>query len=68
MWGQIKHKTDINKVDSEGLRENQVYCDLIDTINLIKSLGGIVTIHAGEKSGSVENITHSLPSWHSSKN
>lgn len=61
VWGQIKHKTDINRVESEGLRENQVYCDLIETINLIKSLGGIVTIHAGEKSGSVENITHSLP-------
>ncbi|EJL6700985.1 PHP domain-containing protein [Vibrio cholerae] len=61
IWGQIKHKTDINKVDSEGLRENQVYCDLKDTINLVKELGGIVTIHAGEKSGTVENITHSLP-------
>ncbi len=61
IWGQIKHRTDINKVDSEGLRENQVYCDLKDTIELVKELGGIVTIHAGEKSGSVENITHSLP-------
>lgn len=61
VWGQIKHKTDINKVDSEGLKENQIYCDLIETINLIKSLDGIVTIHAGGKSGSVENITHSLP-------
>lgn len=61
IWGQIKHKTDINKVDSEGLRENQVYCNLKDTIELVKELGGIVTIHAGEKSGSVENITHSLP-------
>ncbi len=61
IWGQIKHRTDINKVDSEGLRENQVYCDLKDTIELVKALGGIVTIHAGEKSGSVENITHSLP-------
>ena len=61
IWGQIKHKTDINKVDSEGLRENQVYCDLKDTIELVKKLGGIVTIHAGDKSGTVENITHSLP-------
>ena len=61
IWGQIKHRTDINKVDSEGLRENQVYCDLKDTIELVKELGGIVTIHAGEKSGTVENITHSLP-------
>lgn len=61
IWGQIKHRTNINKVDSEGLRENQVYCDLKDTIELVKELGGIVTIHAGEKSGTVENITHSLP-------
>lgn len=61
IWGQIKHRTDINKVDSEGLKENEIYCDLKDTIELVKELGGIVTIHAGEKSGSVENITHSLP-------
>ena len=61
VWGQIKHKTEINRIDSEGLRENQVYCDLADTIKLVKELGGIVTIHAGDKHGSVENITHSLP-------
>ena len=61
IWGQIKHRTDINKIESESLRENQVYCDLKETIVLIKELGGIVTIHAGDKHGSVENITHSLP-------
>lgn len=61
IWGQIKHKTDINKIDAENLKENQVYCDLADTIILVKSLGGVVTIHAGDKHGSVENITHSLP-------
>lgn len=61
VWGQIKHKTDIHKIELEGLRENQVYCDLNSTIDLVKKLGGIVTIHAGEKHGSVENITHSLP-------
>lgn len=61
IWGQIKHKTDIHKVESEGLKENEIYCDLIDTIELVKDLGGIVTIHAGEKSGTLENITHSLP-------
>ncbi|MFI8035367.1 PHP domain-containing protein, partial [Acinetobacter sp. ABJ_C3_5] len=61
VWGQIKHKTDIHKIKLDGLRENQVYCDLNSTIDLIKNLGGIVTIHAGEKHGSVENITHSLP-------
>lgn len=61
IWGQIKHKTNINKIQLNSLRENEVYCDLKETIDLIKELGGIVTIHAGEKHGSVENITHSLP-------
>ncbi|AVI34161.1 hypothetical protein AW863_RS09960 [Acinetobacter baumannii] len=61
IWGQIKHRTDINKIELNGIRENQVYCDLLETINLVKELGGLVTIHAGDKHGSVENITHSLP-------
>ena len=43
VWGQIKHKTDIHKIELEGLRENQVYCDLNSTIDLIKNLGGIVS-------------------------
>lgn len=61
IWGQLQYKTDLHKINSEGLKHNEVYCDLIDTMKLVKSLGGITTIHAGEKSGSVENITHSLP-------
>ena len=61
IWGQIKHRTDINKIELNGIRENRVYCDLLETINLVKELGGLVTIHAGDKHGSVENITHSLP-------
>ncbi|MBS1594008.1 MAG: hypothetical protein JST90_06765 [Bacteroidetes bacterium] len=60
IWGQIKHKTNIHKIDSEGLDPNQVYCDLIDTIKIVKELNGIVTIHAGKKSNSIENITNSL--------
>ncbi|MDI6620361.1 MULTISPECIES: TrlF family AAA-like ATPase [Acinetobacter] len=61
VWGQIKHRTPINKIDSESKRVNEVYCNLDDTIKLVKELGGIVTIHAGEKHSSVENITNSLP-------
>ncbi|MEZ9660213.1 MULTISPECIES: TrlF family AAA-like ATPase [unclassified Vibrio] len=61
VWGQLQYKTDLHKIKSEQLKHNEVYCDLIDTMRLVKSLGGITTIHAGDKSGSVENITHSLP-------
>ena len=61
IWGQIENKTNICKIKGENKKLNEVYCDLEDTINLIKSLGGITTIHAGEKTNSIENITHSLP-------
>lgn len=60
IWGQIKHRTLINKIDSENKRVNDIYCDLEDTIKLVKELGGIATIHAGQKHGSLENITNSL--------
>ncbi|KAF1073271.1 PHP domain-containing protein [Halodesulfovibrio sp. MK-HDV] len=62
IWGQIKNKTAIaNTYGSNPKKRNEVYCDIDDTIKLIKSLGGITTIHAGQKSNSVENITNALP-------
>lgn len=61
VWGQIENRTNIAKVKGEGKEPNQVYCDLEDTIKLVKELGGITTIHAGDKTNSIENITHSLP-------
>ena len=60
IWGQLKHKTNISKIESEGQNPNQVYCDLIDTINLVHELGGVVSIYSGGKHGSIEQITHSL--------
>src|SRR5690554_1633636 len=61
IWGQIENKTNISKIKGEGAKINEVYCNLETTIELIKNLGGLTSIHAGEKSNSVENITHSLP-------
>jgi len=62
IWAQIENRTAISKVRGEGKQLYEVYCDLEDTIKLIKDdLNGIVTIHAGKKSNSLENITNSLP-------
>lgn len=61
IWGQIQNNTNIKKVLGENKKVDEVYCHLEDTIHLIKNLGGIVTIHAGTKSNTIENITHSLP-------
>ncbi len=61
IWGQISNRTEIAKIQSDGRKCDEVYCHLKDTIKIIKELGGIVTIHAGKKTNSIENITHSLP-------
>lgn len=46
---KIESKTNICRIEGESKKVNEVYCDLADTINLVKMLGGIVTIHAGQK-------------------
>jgi len=60
IWGQLENKTGISKIKGEGKKINEVYCDLIDTINLVHELGGIITIHSGRKHASIEAITNSL--------
>ncbi|MFN7312102.1 MAG: PHP domain-containing protein, partial [Bacteroidota bacterium] len=60
IWGQLENKTALLGIKSENKKHNEVYCVLKDTVELIKELGGIVTIHAGSKTNSVENITNSL--------
>lgn len=39
-----------------------------DTVKLIHDLGGIVTIHAGHKSNSMETIPHTIPQGDAQKN
>lgn len=58
---EIMSKTNINKQRKEGRKESEIYCKLEETCNLIKELGGVVSIHAGKKSNSIEVITNSLP-------
>jgi hypothetical protein len=61
IWGEIASKTDIASQKANGKQDNEIYCDLKDTCKLIHSLGGLVTIHAGSKSNSIEVITNALP-------
>lgn len=61
VWDQIRNRTSISRIEGEGKGINEVYCPLIETANLIHELGGIVTIHAGSKTNTIDNITNSLP-------
>ncbi|MEC4043141.1 TrlF family AAA-like ATPase [Myroides odoratimimus] len=61
IWGQLENRTALLEIKRDKKKYNEVYCVLKDTMELVKSLGGIVTIHSGSKTNSVENITNSLP-------
>jgi ABC-type lipoprotein export system ATPase subunit/predicted metal-dependent phosphoesterase TrpH len=61
IWGQIENNTNIRDIKGKGKKPDEVYCDLAETMELVKTLGGVVSIHAGTKSGTLENITNSLP-------
>jgi len=61
IWGQLENRTAIKDISGSGKKINAIYCDLMDTVALIHELGGVVTVHAGKKGNSVENITHALP-------
>ena len=67
IWGTIKYKTNIHKIYCEGVSVDAVYNDLVDTCELIHSLGGLVTIHAGKKSNSIENIPNGYPHFEAQK-
>ena len=68
IWSQLQAKTNISKIQGEHKKENEVYCVLPDTVKLIHELGGIVTIHAGHKSNSMETIPHTIPQGDAQKN
>lgn len=68
IWSQLQAKTNISRIQGEGKKENEVYCDLPETVQLIHNLGGIVTIHAGHKSNSMETIPHTIPHGDAQKN
>jgi ABC-type dipeptide/oligopeptide/nickel transport system ATPase component len=62
IWTKLQSTCNITKTDIEKIGgDPNIQCDFKETSNLIHKLGGIVTVHAGTKSNTFENITNSLP-------
>lgn len=61
VWGDLYSKSNIAQQKAGGKKPHEIYCELRKTCIFIKELGGIVSIHAGSKSNSIEQITNSLP-------
>lgn len=61
VWGEINSKANIAKQRNDGRSDNQIYCDFKDTCKLIHDLNGLVSVHAGNKTNTIETITNALP-------
>lgn len=56
IWTDIQSKCNLQPSQIKSIGDDKIYSDLKDTCDLIHKLGGIVTIHAGGKSNSIESI------------
>lgn len=61
IWIKLQSSCGITKKDIQDKGGDQyIHCDLKETCHLIHSLGGLVTVHAGGKANTIENITNTL--------
>jgi ABC-type cobalamin/Fe3+-siderophores transport system ATPase subunit len=61
VWTDLQSKCTLKPSDIESKGNDNIYCDLKETAKVIHNCGGLVSIHAGNKTNSVENITNALP-------
>lgn len=62
LWTKIQGVLKLTPSDISSVGgDDKVFCSLEEATDLIHECGGIVSIHAGKKSNSVENITNALP-------
>lgn len=64
IWIKIQSNCQLTKSDVVRRGgDHAIYCDLVETCSLVHSLGGITSIHAGEKANTIENITNRAKKW-----
>ncbi|GIJ96941.1 hypothetical protein CAPN001_15100 [Capnocytophaga stomatis] len=60
IWTKIQGKHDLTKGDIESKGNERIVCKFEDTCKTIIELGGIVSVHAGTKTNSIESIKSNL--------
>lgn len=60
IWTKIQGQCSLTPAEINAKGVERVYCPFVPTADLIIQLGGIVTVHAGKKSNSVESIKNNL--------
>lgn len=60
LWETLKIKLDLTEEQVESRGFKNLYLPIKETCEIIHKQGGIVSIHAGQKSNSVENVSNSF--------
>jgi len=60
IWTNISASCKLTEKNKKEKDVNKIYCDLKDTAKLIHELGGLVAVHAGTKTNTIENIRSNL--------
>lgn len=60
IWTKIQGKCNLTQEEINSKGQERILCSFKETSSLIIELGGLVTIHAGKKSNSIEGITNKL--------
>ena len=60
IWTKIQGKHNLTKADIERKGNERIVCNFVDTCKTIIELGGIISVHAGSKSNSIESIKSNL--------
>jgi ABC-type lipoprotein export system ATPase subunit len=56
LWMKLGGKLEITAADVQKKGNDKIYVPFVDGSETIRDLGGIVTVHAGKKTNSIENI------------
>lgn len=61
IWTKVQGQCNLTRADVEAKGGyEKVCCEFVRTCNLILSLGGIITVHAGNKANTLESIKNNL--------
>jgi len=61
LWIKLSGSLALTEKDIKTKSDAKIFCKLEEASKLIHDLGGLVSIHAGKKSNTLENITNALP-------
>ena len=59
LWTKLAGKLNITETEVAKRGDETIYCPFVDTARVIHGLGGLLSVHAGDKTNSIEGLKNS---------